>query len=64
VTPVLGPITIERAIYQCLHCGTSHAPLDRKMQIAAGILTSVVEQGGNRLVFVGAVLECDTRDGQ
>jgi hypothetical protein len=33
---VPGRITIERAIDPCQHCGTSHAPLDRQMQIAAG----------------------------
>ena len=36
VATVLGRITIERAIDQCQHCGTSRAPLDRRMQIAAG----------------------------
>jgi len=36
VTTVPGRITIERAIDQRQHCGTSHAPLDRQMQIAAG----------------------------
>lgn len=39
VATVLGRITIARAIYQCQHCGTWDAPLDRQLQIAAGGLS-------------------------
>jgi hypothetical protein len=39
VTTVLGRITIARAIYHCRNCGTSHAPLDQQLPIAAGGLS-------------------------
>lgn len=39
VTTVLGPITVERALYACAACGARQAPLDQQLQIAAGGLS-------------------------
>ncbi|MFQ3663627.1 MAG: hypothetical protein SNJ69_14695 [Chloroflexaceae bacterium] len=39
VTAVLGRITVERARYACPHCGEPQAPLDQRLQVAAGGLS-------------------------